>query len=69
MREETFAPLLYVMSYRDLDEAIVAMLNLGEAPTTLDPGGRGNATGFQRVTAYQRGFVGGLKACATIIGG
>jgi predicted metalloprotease len=58
-----------LLSPGDLDEAIVAMLSLGEAPTTLEPDGRGDASGFERVTAYQQGFVGGLPACSTIIGG
>jgi len=58
-----------LLSPGDLDEAIVAMLNLGEAPVSLEPGGRGDASGFERVTAYQQGFVGGLRACGSIVGG
>ena len=62
VREETFAPLLYVMSYRDLDEAIV--MAIASADENSDANVRGGA--FENIDAFRQGVLGGLAVCSTI---
>lgn len=47
-----------VMSPGDLDEAILAMLALGDPPDIVEEGQGQRGSGFQRVSAFREGFLG-----------
>ncbi|MCC6438595.1 MAG: neutral zinc metallopeptidase [Acidimicrobiales bacterium] len=51
------------LSPGDLDEAILALLALGDAPDMVEQGKSDRGSGFQRVGAYQDGFLNGVGAC------
>lgn len=52
-----------LLSPGDLDEAILALLALGDAPEVVEQGTSERGSGFQRVGAYQDGFLNGVAAC------
>jgi predicted metalloprotease len=52
-----------ILSPGDLDESIVALLALRDAPEVVEQGRSERGSGFQRVGAFQNGFVNGIAAC------
>ena len=52
--------LPFTLSPPDMDEATVAVLRIVNQNTAL---GDRNTTGFQRVSAFKKGYFGGLTAC------
>ncbi len=52
--------LPFTLSPPDMDEATVAVLRVVDQKTAL---GTRNTTGFQRVSAFKKGYFGGLTAC------
>ena len=52
--------LPFTLSPPDMDEATVAVLRVVDQTTAL---GARNTTGFQRVSAFKKGYFGGLTAC------
>ncbi len=59
-RAETQAIFL---SPGDLDESILALLALGDAPDVVEQGTAERGSGFQRVGAFQNGFINGIAVC------
>ena len=54
------------VSVKEIDDAIVSMLLVRDRPGT-DPSGRGtHGNGFDRISAFQQGFEGGVSRCAKI---
>ncbi|MFN0027010.1 MAG: neutral zinc metallopeptidase [Acidimicrobiales bacterium] len=51
------------LSPGDLDEAVLAMLTLGDPPDVVEAGKATRGSGFQRVGAFQNGFLNGTDAC------
>lgn len=51
------------LSPGDLDEAVLAMLTLGDPPDVVESGKAIRGSGFERVGAFQNGFLNGTDAC------
>jgi len=61
--EDRGSSQVMLLSPGDLDEAIMALLAMGEAPKAVALGTAERGSGFQRVGAFQDGFVNGLSSC------
>ncbi len=57
------------LSAGDLDESILAMLALGDPPDAVEAGDAERGSGFQRVGAFQAGFLSGIDACTSFTEG
>jgi predicted metalloprotease len=52
------------LSPGDLDESVLALLNLGAPPKDVERGRSERGSAFQRVSAFRDGFLDGISACA-----
>ena len=59
----------FSLSPGDLDEAITALLLLGDDPAVVDSGKATVGTSFMRIAAFRKGFLTGIAECAKITEG
>ena len=68
-REDRSSSQQLLLSPGDLDEAIMALLAIGDPPSMVGSGDAERGSGFQRIGAFQDGFVNGMEACAGYLTG